>query len=409
MTHTEQYKLVPVTDSRNKRIPNLFKRNGTYYLQATINGTRYLRSVPHDTQTEARSWVKAFIRTAKEARSDGLQALEDSKAKTAYPTLGRLFDLYIDASAKRRATEDGRPLESTVKRNIAQLRNVVSQATGLENGKVAEFSTEKLTDDLVDVYVQKVVEEAGDNHLLQQKYRNTAASTLRQAKSVFAKWVVHYYSKAGVKLPPGIDSFLTHGPVIRRKKYQLPPKALINTTLAEAQKLKETRPDLYLIFLLCYHTGLRAGEAAAARWEWLEDVGVDGNTHRCISIKAREYWKGAKNHVSHKPPLTDAIWDEFQALKPAEAGDLDFILPPDTPTGRANLIGRTFSSWLNSIGWSDYGKSAHELRKLAGSIWYTKVDLKWAASWLGDNLQTVYDYYADLTEQHAPVDLSKLD
>jgi hypothetical protein len=55
---------------------------------------------------------------------------------------------------------------------------------------------------------------------------------------------------------------------------------------------------------------------------------------------------------------------------------------------------------MRGIGWSrlKYPKAAHELRKLAGSMWYTKAGLQWAASWLGDTPETVYHYYADATE-----------
>jgi hypothetical protein len=60
---------------------------------------------------------------------------------------------------------------------------------------------------------------------------------------------------------------------------------------------------------------------------------------------------------------------------------------------------------MREIGWDKYTypKAAHELRKLAGSMWYTKAGLEWAARWLGDTAATVDHYYADLVDNRAAV------
>jgi hypothetical protein len=62
---------------------------------------------------------------------------------------------------------------------------------------------------------------------------------------------------------------------------------------------------------------------------------------------------------------------------------------------------------MRKLGWDSktYVKAAHELRKLAGSRWYTVASLEWAAKWLGDTPAVVAHYYADIDTVRVAVNM----
>ena len=182
--------------------------------------------------------------------------------------------------------------------------------------------------------------------------------------------------------------------------------------------------DFYLVYRLCFNLGMRSSEARHARWSWIEERrNRNGAVVRYMHICRQADWKGPKNTVDHSVPLTEELWIDLQEVRkkqqekmvgsqsrqpPTEEDpDLHILLPGSTDHARYCLVTREFSAWMRSIGWDrkTYPKAAHELRKLAGSLWYTKSDLKWAAAWLGDSAPTVYHYYADLTEDGPMIDI----
>ena len=386
-----KYKLIPVTTSNGRKIKNLFTRNGVYYISCEIKRKRFLRKSPYQTQTEAAAWVKKFMREARENTANA----DHSRHRSAYPAIGRIIELYRAAAATQHA-KTGSPLPHTVKQNINQLKNIVRRATGASN--VDSLPATILTADLADQYFQAVVDPADYNTA--HRARVSAASSLRQAKSIFARWALQYYDRH-INLPPDIAKFRTAGYTFRREKYRLPPAELRNKTFSEGKKLQNTRPELYLVFMLSYNLGMRAGESAAAKYAWIEPD-EHKNGQYVMRLCRRPDWRGPKNLIAHTIPMTHETYNDLIA---ARRPDSDYILPGATPNARLNLITRRFSTWMRSIGWDQttYPKAAHELRKLAGSIWYTKAGPTWASAWLGDSLATVCHYYADLTDSHEAV------
>lgn len=397
---SNKYSLRPVVDGHGNKISNLYKRNGVYYLQAEVRRKRYCRASPFTSVTQSAKWARDFIRTAKAGRAEAMSALEASRARSAWPRIGRLFDVYREASVRQYAI-DGKPAASTVRKNIAQVENLVRQVLGASN--VAELLVDQLNAELVERYVEMAVAAAGEDYRLQSRYRVTASSTVRQAKSLFTRWAMNYY-RGRLDLPPCIGAFVSAGKSAKRSRYQIPPAELREKTLAEAETLRKAAPDLHAVFALCYDMGMRAGEAVEARWTWIEEEGVNGDLRRFMHICRRSDWKGPKNAYDHKVPVSTAAW---QALQEVRMSEDPYILPGGNKTARRNLVGRRFAAWMREIGWDPdtYPKAAHELRKLAGSMWYTRAGLQWAARWLGDSAATVDYYYADLTEHRAPVEM----
>ena len=77
------------------------------------------------------------------------------------------------------------------------------------------------------------------------------------------------------------------------------------------------------------------------------------------------------------------------------------VLSDSTERMREKFIGEDFARWMRSLGW-ETKKKGHELRKLACSIWYSRVGGTWAARWIGDRLATVEGYYGATLSEMAP-------
>ena len=192
------YQCIPVLDSEGKRIPNLVIRRmdsgWIYYLSCQIHGTRYLRAIPYVHLVNARKWARQFIKLHRERHPNLVTQKERRDRLANYPISG-LLKMYESVAAIQRAV-DGKPSERTVHQNAVQLENVISKALDIPSESVGRQSITVLTTELAESYIAKTVAAVqGENHILKHRARVTAASTLRQAKSVFAKWAMAHYTR----------------------------------------------------------------------------------------------------------------------------------------------------------------------------------------------------------------------
>jgi integrase len=384
---TAGYVPQPVLDSHGAHIPNLYQRHDRFYFLGQVAGRRYVRRIPHSTVVECRAWIKRFQKLALSRTDETCSS--PGPAFKALRTAEDLAGAYRAAAAVHRALLD-KPSVRTVEKNITSFFRIVGGA-GTELASVGPV--------VATAYLSGQIEKAGVDHMRRHRARVSAGSTLRQAKSLFAKWALAQYAQDRMSLPPSILQFKETGSTTKPDKYRLPPADLITTTLQAGESLKGTDPALYAGWILCYHAGLRVGEAMNARWSWLESR--DGVTS--IRICRRPEWRGPKNLRDHSIPLSAGVLESLMVLR----GVSPFILPGETPTARHNLLNRRFAAWMRGIGWDrvTYPKAAHELRKLAGSYWFTKLGLQWSAEWLGDSIQTVAHYYSACTAPRAALDM----
>jgi integrase len=389
-----KYVTSPVTDSKGNKIPNLVQRNGAYYVSCQVGGKRFLRASPYDGMTQSAAWARKFIADAKAGRWEKLEA---SKLRTGIASLGDVFAAYRAAAVNQMAI-DGKPGPRTVENNIGALGIILKAVHGIE--KPDAHTSSLLTRDLIEAYVRGKVESAGADNDRIRRQRVSAASCVRQAKSLFTRWAKSWYDSHGIQLPTNLDDFLKAGKSFKPDKYRIPPVELREATRAAASKAHEARNPIYPAYCLCYDLGMRAGEAKAARWDWIE---ADAQGNRFMHVCRRPDWQ-SKNRKDRRIPVTPELWEELQAYR---IDGSDYILPEKAPTMRYKLINRRLAAWMREVGWNreKYPKAAHELRKLAGSLWYTKAGLQWAATWLGDTPETVYHYYADATELGPKVEM----
>lgn len=392
--NNENRKEVVMTQSpkTRKRHKNLMKRGDVYYFKMVHDGKQIWRSLGTGDLGLA---AKLAADRRRQVIGERFDELEATKKRRDFTSLGAVMDEYRQSGVVR----DLAP--ATITQNLQCLCHLVrghKSVRGDGTADVEQQSTAVLGRELVERYTTNQMTEAGNDLLARDRASRTAAATARQARAVFAKWALDKYAARGMRLPD-LSGFLNGGGRrAARVKYRLPPQALIEATKAGGRKLKETSPELYVIYLLAYDQAMRAGEIAAATWDWIR-TDADGRHYMEIIRRANFRPKGLERAV----PIHDTTLRELKEI----AGGRSYLVAGDKPTHRKNLIKRTFSAWMRELGWSqkEYPKASHELRKLMGSVWFTKLGPAVAQKWLGHaSVATTCAFYADLVEQPLPLE-----
>jgi integrase len=376
MTYTQ------VTDRDGNKVKNLIIRDGNYYIDVTIRRKRYIRRVYQDSLGDARRAAAAMIRALRNDPA-GL-----TRARSDVPRIAALLNHYRAAAEFRRAAKES-PSIKTSENCIGALLLVVSQGLGADSAE--DQSVSVISDDLIRRYIKVRVEQAGDDLNARERARLSAASTINQARAIFASWAMEYYRKHATLNWTSIESFRKCTDAERVvKPYERPPETLIAATKSGAALLRsqEDHAGLYTCYLLTATMGLRAGECEHLQWSWFfEDAG-----RHFLRLERRGDW--SPKGRSHTVAVSDETWAWLQAHKT----DPVYVLPGASKTARHDLIGRAFATWMRGIGWDPvrWPKAAHELRKLFGSEVYGRYGATWASEWLGHaDVRTTKTFYAD--------------
>ena len=258
--------------------------------------------------------------------------------------------------------------------------------------------------DLAEQYERAAFDAAlSGGDLAVERCANTVRSTLAQARSVLSSGACRLYKQLDLKVGD-VSSFVSARCQRKRKgparTYRLPPRDLIDRTIAEGKLLADSEPHLHAVFVLLYYLGLRASEAAAARGSWLERSASPGVSFMHIISRPEQDFvpKGIEGSVPMAGEVHDIILSNQQSLKVAD----DFLIPGCSRSARERLIKRDFAQWMRGIGWDReiYRKAGHELRKIRGSIWWTDYGPAQAQAWLRHaSIDTTFKYYADLSNR----------
>ena len=364
---------------------NLTKREGVYYLRAMVQGKRYLRSLDTADKVLAQSRARQMLGLLRAKRFD---VLDQTRARTAYATIGEIFRAFGEAALLR----DLRA--RTIYDYKQSMRTILQEVTG--RGEVDEMPASVLTDELVRSYAAKRLAKVSGDPLLEDRAKVSARSTLRQARSLFSRWAQEHYR--ALKLPDMTGFLQASAGRAPTKYYVTPPAKLRELTITCGRELRKSDPDLYVAFLLCYDLALRAGEAQAAQWDWIR-TDTDGRRYLDVITRADFRPKGRERSV----PIGEETWTELQACRrPSDP----FVLPGGHKTARRKMVTTTLAGWMRARGWDSrtYPKAAHELRKLMGSRWYTDRGAEVAQTWLGHkDISTTCRYYATLDRCPAPL------
>ena len=358
-----------------KKEKNLTNRKGVWYWTQTIAGNRYAESL----QTGDLRVAKERMKTKqKAAQAEDWGALYGTRSKTAFPTIGKLIDLYT-SEVKRR----GSPAEDTAHRNVGNLKKIMTVA-GFAEPETACMS--ELTVELLKKYADTMLAADGSPGC-----KRSIESMIRQTRSIFSKRMDYLHD---IVHPKAFDRFLK-AKIITPDKVDnaLPPCETMTKLIEAGRKLRELEnKQLYLAFVLCFDLGLRNEEAQEVCRHWFSK---DQKGIYWLHIKQREA-EGYKPKTSREIPVPKKVMADL-----LEFGGDPRILA-GTPTARHNLLKRELSKWMRDFI-PDGSKSVYVLRRMRGSFWRLKYGLDRAHDWLGhSSYQVTLNHYAKIPKVDEP-------
>jgi integrase len=261
--------------------------------------------------------------------------------------------------------------------------------------RVDSIRLDKLTPKRIQAALNKRIEAVKGNPLAERKARITAASTLRQAKSLFS---------ADRKLPFENLPNPFAGVAV---KVGTPAKYIATVKAGDLMRSAKTElatehPEVYKAFLLALGAGLRAGEIDNLQWQ---HVDAAANTVRVMTTRTFK----TKTDSSEREVFVDggliAELEQFRAGA-TSLYVLESERQPKPGAAMANYRAKkTFDflkKWLRAHGITA-AKPVHELRKEFGSLVCQFSDIFTASRQLGhSSISMTATYYTENRRRVAP-------
>ena len=261
--------------------------------------------------------------------------------------------------------------------------------------RVDSIRLDKLTPSKVQAALNRRISEATGNPLAERRAKITAASTLRQAKSLFSTDRKLPFANLpnpfeGVSIeagtPPRYVSTVKAGDLMRAAKAEL----------------AIDHPEAYKAFLLALGAGLRANEIDNLQWQ---QVDSQTNTVRVMATDTFD----TKTESSEREVFVDGgLIAELNRYR--ESASSLYVMEserqpkPNAPVAsyRAEASFNTLKKWLRAHGVTAH-KPIHTLRKEFGSLVCESSDIFTASRQLGHaNIALTATYYAENRRRVAP-------
>lgn len=346
--------------------------NAPYYVKFQIRKRQYLWCTGTSDKATARKRGQEY-RTRVE--SDQFDRLAGWKNHESHLTIEEALNRYRESATH-------------IKPNTALQNDRCLRCFCLETGVALTSPITALTDETVwkfeRIRLANVTERdaAGEG-----RARRTIQSTVRQARSVFARPLLS--RKVYGPVPPSLTGFLQASLGKAPKVRFIPPDStVIDATFAALPALRERDMSAHVAFLLAATCGLRKGEIGHARWSWIDEGrGV-------INIRVEDDFtpkSGEARIVAMDPDVLRQILETRRTAEP-------YIIP-GTHSERTKAVFHRLNAWLAKHGWKQL-KKTHELRKYFGSQVATQAGLYAAQRILGHATPGVTnDSYAALIDQ----------
>ena len=216
-------------------------------------------------------------------------------------------------------------------------------------------------------------------------------SILRSVKSIYSERILDTYKT----IPEHVSDFKRVRSVrCGTVQYTVVDKReSIRQAIERCEKLKDTSPGAYISYYLSLHAGLRRGEVAAAKWDWLTPQGIliqnDGDFQ-------------TKSGRSRLVPLSASQIEHLRTFQ----GTSDYIVP-GAYTSRYRVYPDEVARIIRECGIGG-SKSFHELRKYYGANVATQLGIFHAQKYLGHHSPDLTSkYYADIIDAK-PVEIKIL-
>lgn len=338
---------------------------------------RVLRSTGHKQVAPARERAAAIVESF--WKDDGA-ADAVSRMRSDWAPLEKILDAYDplpDDVAPAVAVKNRQALRLLVREGAKLAPDRATSAVFADDGVIRRFQKSRM-------------EAVRDEDIqARESAAVTVNSTVRQARSVFAKRHLFFYE--GLKLPD-LTAFLKAPALKVDKDMSFVPFATGMIERIEKELPAQSR-NVRLAVLLMLYLGLRNKEVQFAKWEWFRWFG-DGTAE--LSIERRPYFK-VKNRSVRTIQLDPELAGKLAGFRGAPDA---WVIDAPTETGRFDVTHDEINEWLRTII-VDRTKCAYELRKHAGSVVLTRPEsegggLAAAARFLGDTIVTTEKHYARL-------------
>jgi integrase len=380
--------------------------HASWEIRISLNGKQIPKSLGTSARDSAVEIAKRILQAGLEGRvSAALDSLrppsEQTKSTVAAVTVGQVVTIFQGAPGQAKpATRYG---------YICALKRVIEVSLGtMPVWKDRDLS--ELNEDLVIRYGEiKEKTALGKGMAALSRARNGGISTLRQARMIFTRELLHYYSRRAGLVLPSMDGF-RNTPGFgkgRNKDYQPPPDWLIAKTFAELESSREDQPDRYLVCWLALGFGLRKSEISAVRADWF--VPVAGRIELELRAVSGRMGYGESEATKNgqlipRIPVANDAWTRLGPLIDAMAPGAYVI--GGTMTWRLDGVFREVNEWLRNLGWKTQ-KGIHELRAYAGCQVISRDGMLQGSLWLrhGDmaTTQRYYGRYVTMRVTDAPM------
>ncbi|MDP1579282.1 MAG: hypothetical protein Q8M02_03325 [Candidatus Didemnitutus sp.] len=377
-----------------------------YTMRVVRNGRQHYFPLPSIRRNAERlaDEISRFLDSPTMTVEEAIKRFNPSKWERANPATKSAS--VGDLIAAHQAAEKALALDG---RTGASYRNsllvLFRQGLGFRHGKIPSVESvnrlglDELTPRLVSDFKLGRVERAGTDKSDVETKKRSANAVFRSIRGLFTIDAREHY--AHLELPEALDKTL-EGMSYRRvekKKYRLPPTAVIERVFGDAWQLRDgfidgdgvaMAPDrnAYLAWLLAAHAGLRKKEVGHAVREWIER----GTTPRLWVRSTPEFI--AKGKDEGFAEIETWVLAEIDALAESPSTILT-----GTATERTEDVFARLNSWLKARGLAaNKGeKAAHGLRALCGSYWATTKGIFTAQKFLRHKtVDVTNDHYADV-------------
>jgi integrase len=350
------------------------RTRGSYSCKIQVHGRR--ESFPLLTANKAAAAAKAakiYGDIAALGWEAALAKHKPNEAPVKSATTGELIRAVEKLSNVRRGTLVGNV--GAFRRIVAQISNIETTKGRTANGdsarkawhsEVDAVPLSEITPEAIEGWkLGYVSKKAGGDEMKARAARNTVNSTLRCAKSLFAKRLLRFISER-LELPSplpfdGVELY-------PRQHMRYVSKIDVKDILSAAREdLAKSDPEAYKAAVLSLFVGLRRNEADKLRWSSVDfERGI-------IQIEAQPDF-APKAETSLAGVQIDAELGSILRSHRAEAPNAEYILEGSTLSTNLNYRKyRAERTWKRLIVWlRAHGVNAqkpnHELRKEAGSI-----------------------------------------
>jgi integrase len=220
------------------------------------------------------------------------------------------------------------------------------------------------------------------------KLNRSLNAKLRQARAVVSKGSRSLWKKRGWLVPDAIfpGGLLSAGSF----KFKQIPKQIDEAMQAAANDPKHKDypgAEGAVVYQIARYTGATSQEIGAMQWDWFDKV--DDTWY--LDIGRREGFTTKWDTKDRRLPVKAQHIERWKEVLGVSDPVIGRIIKP----GKHNCVYRDLSKWIAGYI-PDRQKRLHEVRKQAGSDYYSKTkDPQATSDFMGDSLQTTFAHYVE--------------